>query len=270
MNKDNLKGYFEGSKLYGDDFSLNEIKKWFKDEKEAYFNNLVAKNIKDYKYNYHALNYEKGFRFLPNKRFSHVLGVGSAYGREFIPISKRVDKFTILEPSEGFVVKEINSKPVNYVKPKMNGEFPFASNSFDLITCFGTLHHISNVNKILKEIYRCLKRNGYALIREPIVSMGDWRTFRKGLTKRERGIPLKFFHNMISLKGFEIIKEQMCIFPLIVRLRHFMNKPVYNSKFAVFLDNILCCLFAWNYNYHPTNLFKKLRPVSIFYVLHKK
>jgi len=30
-NKDSLKEYFEGSKLYGDDFSLNEIKKWFKD-----------------------------------------------------------------------------------------------------------------------------------------------------------------------------------------------------------------------------------------------
>ncbi|MDY6934522.1 MAG: class I SAM-dependent methyltransferase [Spirochaetota bacterium] len=265
----NYHKYLDGKKLYGDDFDLVDIENWFKDEEKGYFK-LVSKDEKKYQYCYHALNYRKGYRFLPRRHFSHVLGIGSAYGDEFIQISKFVDQFTILEPSQGFVTKDINDVKVDYVKPRIDGKFPFPNNSFDLITCFGTLHHIPNVSKIVNEIHRCLKKDGYALIREPIVSMGDWNKPRKGLTKRERGIPLSLFRNMIISVGFEIIKEQMCMFSLTNRLTYITKRPVYNSTFVILLDNVLCWLFTWNYIYHANNSLKKIRPTSVFYILHKK
>jgi len=34
-------------------------------------------------------------------------------------------------------------------------------------------------------------------------------------------------------------------------------------------DGIMCSLFGWNTNYHPTNPLHKLRPTALSYVLHK-
>ena len=38
--------------------------------------------------------------------------------------------------------------------------------SVNLITCLVTLHHITNINNILKELARIIQPNGYLLIRE--------------------------------------------------------------------------------------------------------
>lgn len=43
---------------------------------------------------------------------------------------------------------------------------PFADNSFDMITCLMTLHHIEKLDKVLDEIHRVLKMDGVLLIRE--------------------------------------------------------------------------------------------------------
>lgn len=269
IENENIKEYLEGKKLYGDDFNLNEIRKWFEDEKEAYAN-LGPKNKGNYQYHYHALNYNMGFRFLPDKKFPNVLGFGSAYGDELKPILKIIERIIIVESSEVLICKEINGFPVSYIKPNIDGSLPFSADVFDLITCFGVLHHVANVSKVVREFYRCLKPGGYALIREPTVSMGDWRKDRRpgGLTKRERGIPLNIFRQIISSTGFKIINEKRCMFPLTNRLRYLVKAP-YNSKIALFIDNIFCRFFAWNNKYHPSHLFDKLRPTCVFYVLAK-
>lgn len=172
MSED-LSEYLEGKKLYGDDFTLGEIKAWYEDEEEAYAS--LAKGRHDYVYEYHGMNSEFGFRFLPDAvRFHDVLGFGSAYGCELIPIIDRIDRITIVEPSSSFACKDIEDVPVMYVKPAITGDLPFQRDFFDLITCLGVLHHIPNVSKVVDELYRCLKPGGCALIREPISSMGDW------------------------------------------------------------------------------------------------
>ena len=99
--------------------------------------------------------------------------------------------------------------------------------------------------------------------------MGDWRKPRVGLTKRERGIPLDIFRKIITNSGFRIINEKKCMFPLTKWCKYLIKKPIYNSQLALFVDNILCTLFVWNYKYHAVNVFDKLRPTSIFYVLKK-
>lgn len=48
----------------------------------------------------------------------------------------------------------------------INDEIKYEDNTFDLMTCFLTLHHIKNMDKIISEMYRILKNNGILIIVE--------------------------------------------------------------------------------------------------------
>ena len=106
------------------------------------------------------------------------------------------------------------------------------------------------------------------LIREPIVSMGDWRIKGEGLTLRERGIPLKIFKKIIKENNLEIVSEKKVLFPLTRRLWS-MNNRLKKSKSVIYLDKVLSKIFSWNDRYHSTKFWHKIRPQSIFYVLKK-
>jgi len=262
-----IKEYLDGKRLFGDDFSYGEIRQWYEDEKEAYAE-LGSKNREEYTYVYHALNNYYGYSLLPQQSFSHVLGFGSAYGDEFLPFLKKIKDLTIIESSEHF--KNVNlGIPVKYISPNISGVLNFPDGHFDLITSFGVLHHIPNVSTLIKEMARCTKKGGYLLIREPLVSMGDWRKKRKNLTTHERGIPLDIFRKIIRTNNLEIISEQKCIFPLISLLGSSLRIKTYNSPWLVKLDRIFSVLFSWNNRYHPASVFQKVRPTSVFYVLKK-
>jgi SAM-dependent methyltransferase len=267
--------YFSGAKLYGDDFGPEQLREWFEDEKEGFAdaeaeqwgvgNPFTNPDV----YPFHGLNIKLGFNYLPPGRFQDVLGIGSARAQEFAPIAERVGTLTVVEPSDQLYSEEINGVPVRYVKPNPDGTLPFGDGSFDLITCFGVLHHIANVSRVVGELGRCLRPGGYALVRETSTSMGDWRRARRGLTKRERGIPVRLFRRILAEAGFEIVAEHRCMFSLVHRLGAGLGlrQSIYNSKFIVGVDQVICRLFAWNHVYHASNAFEKLRPQSVFYVL---
>ena len=261
--------YFTGKKLYGNNFSQDQIAAWFADEAEGYFNLTQSSGDGKYAYGYHALNRQHGFSKLPQKRFAHVLGVGSAYGEELAPILARSDRITILEPSDGFKNTALKGVPVSYAKPVASGDMPFDSDSLDLITCLGVLHHIPNVGKIVDEFFRVLKPGGYALVREPIISMGDWRKPRAGLTKRERGIPLMILRDMVQSSGFRVVSELKCVFSLTSRLRYLVSGPVFNNPFIVAFDQLLCALPIWPKTYHARNILQKFCPTAVYFVLQK-
>jgi len=257
--------YLTGKRLMGDDMGGAEAAQWVKDEREAYAGLVGSVD----RYAYHGLNRRHGFHLMPGGRFRNVLGFGSADGQELEPIIGRLDAITIVEPSDSFVTDRIMTVPVRYVKPATDGRLPFRDGAFDLVLSLGALHHIPNVSRVVGELFRCMSAGGHALVREPIVSLGDWRKPRKGLTKRERGIPLELFRGIISKAGFTVVSERLCMFPLTGRLGPILGKSAYNSRLALSIDDILCRLFAWNVNYHPRNLIDKLRPTSVFYVLRK-
>lgn len=120
-------------------------------------------------YPYHRLNYEYGFRYLPIKIFNNVLSLGVAYADELGLIRDRISRITVLDSAADKYAENNKGSFISYIKANPSGEVPFSDNCFDLITCSGTLHHIPNVSKFIKEIYRCTMREGYVLIREPIV-----------------------------------------------------------------------------------------------------
>lgn len=268
LRTSHIRDCLSGQRLYGDDFPEDAIQAWFEDEKEG-FADLGAKNQASYCYEYHGLNLLHGFRYLPPKTYGHTLSVGGAYGEELRPFLRNIRSITILEPSGAFTTESLDGVPVEYAKPHPSGIMPFKDEAFDLATCFGCLHHIPNVGAVLRELYRCIKVDGFALIREPIISMGDWRWPRRGLTKRERGIPLTVFRMLIAEAGFSIEKETLCGFPLTSRVGGTIGAHCYNSCMTVRLDQFLARMFSWNYRYHPVTFIHKFTPTVAAYVLKK-
>ncbi len=258
--------YLSGRKLYGDDFNMDQIEEWFADEAEAYAN-LGAADRSSYQFRHHALNKELGYKYL-NKPIRHVLSFGGAYGDELLPIASKIEAITIVEPSDALRSEHVEGIPVRYVKPEIR-ELPFEDGAFDLVTCMGVLHHVPNVSDTIREFYRVLEPGGVALIREPIVSMGDWRYPRNRLTKRERGIPRPLLRDMVRDSGFTIRKETLCGFPPVRRAASLFGKSAFNSTPAVKLDILMARLFQWNYRYHAQGTIKKLRPTLAFLVLTK-
>jgi SAM-dependent methyltransferase len=260
--------YFSGQKLYGDDFTIEQLKEWYEKEEEGY-SSMGASDKQTYRYEYHALNKRLLYNHLPRGSFENVLGFGSAYGDEFLPILPQIKKLTIIEPSGLLVKKDLNGVPLNYVKPEVDGTMPFADDVFDLIMCSAALHHVANVSKIVSEFYRCTRPGGYVLIREPVVSQGDWRFPRKGLTPCERGIPITIFDTIIETAGFDVVKRTRYDFPITKRLKYVLNRPVFNSDIAMSIDLIFSFIFRWNYHYHPVRPWQKIQPASTAYVLKK-
>lgn len=266
---DEFSRYFSGEYLYGDDFTVEEIREWFADEAEGYAN-LGPKDKNWYSYGYHQLNQSHGFRFLLGRCFDNALGIGSAYGDEFIPIIQKISKITILDPSDAFLdTKEIHGVQCLYKKPNPLGNLEFEKNNFDLILSIGVMHHIPNVSHVMNECNRVLVKGGIMLLREPITSMGDWRKPRFGLTKRERGIPLRILDDIIRDAGFTITRRSLCNFPVVPRIAKKLGVKAYNNLAFTLADSILSQALSWNVKYHRTHFFEKLAPSSAYYVLTK-
>jgi len=261
--------YLKGQELYGDNFTQQEIIEWFADEENAYSKLWVGYGD-SHTYEFHALNTALLFKHLPDVSFESVLGFGSAHGDEFLPIINLIKSLTIVEPSEIFIRDSILNIPVKYIKPRPEGCLPFPDNNFDLVTCLSALHHIPNVSFVLSEISRVIKPNGYLLLREPIESMGDWEKPRKGLTKRERGIPLHILRYILDSCHLQIIKDSYCVFAITPYLFQRIKPDYFNSKLIVLIDRILSHTFRWNTIYHPHNFFQRLRPKCIAFVLKKQ
>lgn len=250
-----------GEFLYGDDFPPELVKEWFDYEQSAYFKMAVSANW--LAYSYHALHRELGYKHLSeDKRFPRVLGIGSAAGEEFDGLRDRCEDITIVEPADGF-----ENSTAHYVKPSAGGALPFPSWSFDLITCFGVLHHICNVSAVFAEIERCLSTDGYLLISEPMTSMGDWRYPRAGLSAKERGIPLPVFRQMIEKSGLRVLRETFYGFRPLVNMSLACGIKPYNSRILTKADALICRFLP--HRYHALSIREKFRPISVYYVLHR-
>ncbi|MFN3966892.1 MAG: class I SAM-dependent methyltransferase [Endomicrobiia bacterium] len=266
----NFQEYLNGKLLYGDDFSDEKIISWFNDQKENYCKEH------EFSYSYHALNYFYGYKFLPYITFEHVLSFGGATGEELLPILDRIKHAIVLEPNRKFWTGLISPK-IKYIYPDPLGNLNFDNDYFDLITCFGVLHHIPNCTKILLEFHRCLKKNGYILLREPIISL-DLKPHKK-LKKRNfpthRGIPLNIFRKILIKTNFKIIRESKCWSPVatlpidVIKKLFNIKTSTFNMPISVFLDKMMCFFLGFNTKYYRPNLVYKFGPTSVFYILTK-
>ncbi|UCG02810.1 MAG: methyltransferase domain-containing protein [Candidatus Heimdallarchaeota archaeon] len=64
------------------------------------------------------------------------------------------------------IKREFEDKPVEFIE--MNAEnLKFFKNSFDTVTISHSLHHLTSVKKVLTEMVRVLKPDGYFILQEP-------------------------------------------------------------------------------------------------------
>ena len=270
MNDASFEHFFNGKALVGDDFSLEELEKWYEDEAEGYAG--LVSDYENYEYEYHALNIMHGFSKLPGGKIGKAIGLGSAYGEEFFPILDRLDSLILVDPSEKTRSDVISDVPVQYIKPSILGDLDIENGSIDLATSFGSLHHIANVSHVIAEYGRILRPGGHFLIREPIVNMGDWRAPRGGLTKRERGIPFSIMQDAIEKGGMEIIRATPCFFPPWHALVYKFQKQagLCSVPWQTKVDQWLSMIFSFNIHYNRDTIFKKFGPTSFMWVCRKK
>jgi len=263
-----LSPYLSGEKLYGDDFGEKEIAEWYNAELEGYAA-LGSKDKGKYEYSYHAANWFHFFQYIKNGSFNHALGIGSAYGDELVPICGQIGRISIVEPYSGFECTHVGDTPVSYSSPTSTGKLEFDDESFDLVLCLGVLHHIANVSDVWNEIMRCLRPGGLVFVREPIISMGDWRLPRKGLTWRERGIPHHLMEEILLGSGVRIERAFYCFFPPLNKFAKKLGVDTYNNNIAVSLDLIFSRMFSWNSIYHRKTLLRKFAPASAGWIVRK-
>ena len=217
MSRDNFeREYFQGERVYGDDFSPAQIKEWYHQEETGYYD--LTKSHAAYSYGYHALNELHGFACLYERAFDCCMALGCARGDDVAPLAPRVRKFIAIEPAEQWWSDTIGGTPASFIKPAVSGDISLPRSVVDLATCLGVLHHIPNASHVLREIARVMRPGGLFLIREPILTMGDWRKPRPGLTRNERGFPLAWLDENVTRAGFRIVRRRLCMFPGTKRL----------------------------------------------------
>lgn len=263
--------YFSGSELYGDDFGPEQIAAWFADEENGYFDLLQADSggVRG-EYGYEALNRLHAFgRLPPGRHYEHALGFGSNYGDELLPILGLCGRITLLDASKKFEVQQLSGVPVDYLLAQASGDIDLPDGRIDLITCFGVLHHIPNVSKVLREFHRVLVTGAVALIREPTTTMGDWRKPRRGLTARERGLPRELFVRMVEDAGFNVKYAGDCFFPPWNKILQKAGLPAFGHPTSVWVDAVMARAFRFNYRYHRGSIWSRFGPASLFLIAEK-
>ncbi|MDR0732970.1 MAG: class I SAM-dependent methyltransferase [Dysgonamonadaceae bacterium] len=264
-----MTNYFSGKSLYGDNYTMEEIIRWYNEEEESYAD-MYGKGVSDNAYN-NNLDILFGYKYIPATEGMkyNALGFGSSWGYELLPIINRIENLCIIDSSAQTVSKKLGHVTPKYLKATVSGKIEMPDETFNLITCFSVLHHIPNVTFVVSELFRVLQKGGYLLLREPINSMGDWRNKRAGLTKHERGIPPQYLKNIILSQKCKIIKltHHHFIYSFLVRKLH--SPKFLRSKWYLKLDHILSELFLCNFYYHPKNYLQRISPNSIYYVIIK-
>jgi SAM-dependent methyltransferase len=262
--------YLSGSKVRGDDFSADQIAKWYAEEEAGYYDLIAAKEDGDI-YIYHRLNQFHIFRHLRGRHFARCLAFGCARGDDVMPLTPQIDSIVALEPAEKWWTDQIAGVPAKYIKPAITGDIPCEDGAFDLAVCLNAMHHVPNAGHVLAEIARVVRPGGLFIFREPIHSMGDWNKPRKGLTKNERGFPIAWLERNFSSLKLRIQRRSFCMFPTTPRLASLVGAHSgYESLPFIVQDAALSSLMSWNLHYHRDSAFKKLAPWTASYILEKQ
>ena len=260
-----------GEAVYGDGFSAEEIATWFRNEEQGFFklyNDLYKPDEDNVPFEYLAADTFHFYDKLGDRRFDACLALGCADGQDVSALANRVNRFIAIEPAKQWWQDSIGGKPADYRMPKPDGGIDLPDASVDLATSYGVLHHIPNVSLLVSEMARVLKPGGVMLVREPIVSMGDFTQPRVGLTAHERGIPHRQFERMFAANG------------LTVRHRAFTRTNVFytilsrlgvnvNTRPVIRADAIISRLLSFNLRYWRRNALDKLGPSGVAYILEK-
>jgi SAM-dependent methyltransferase len=259
--------WFSGRRLYGDDFTDDQIAEWFADEERGYF--AITNGAAQRRPQYDALYSLTLFRHVRGEHFDTCLAIGSAGGNDIRQLALQVHRFIVIEPTQECWVEQIGGKPALYRSPTLRGEIDLPNDSIDIATTISCLHHIANVSDVLREVHRTLRPGAPLLLNEPISFMGDWRKARVGVTKNERGIPPQWLFDKLAEIGFTVERATPCYFAPLVRAYHVLGVLPFQHSSLVWLDMAACALTNWNAKYERATFFRKFAPGQLSIVARK-
>ncbi len=141
---------------------------------------------------------QEWMRVLREHKAKSVLDFGCGTGILTVQIATAGFNVIGLDHSAGML--EVLSRRLEHLNLTSNchlqvgdGEaLPFEDESFDGVVCTGVLHHIPNIDKVLEELVRIIRKNGLLFIIEPN-NEGD--IFRRigQIIKRTVGLLLRFW-----------------------------------------------------------------------------
>jgi ubiquinone/menaquinone biosynthesis C-methylase UbiE len=128
-----------------------------------------------YAIQYLSLLYLNKYTNFSNKYKNNLkyLDIGCGSGKKTIMFSKYLN--LIKDNINGTDIKTWGPYQKNKTKLPFkfkyieNNQLNYPDNTFDVITCILTLHHIENLDNFIKEIYRILKNNGVFILIEHCV-----------------------------------------------------------------------------------------------------
>ena len=95
-----------------------------------------------------------------------ILDLGCGTGRFSIEIAKQGTKVTALDPSRS-MLEQVERKKNNAEINSINGhgyELPFKDSTFDGCVCINVINHIEDYNKLIREISRVLRKDGFVIM----------------------------------------------------------------------------------------------------------
>jgi ubiquinone/menaquinone biosynthesis C-methylase UbiE len=154
---------------------------------------------------------------LKTRPYSQVLDVGAGTGRYALRMAKSGASVTaldncpeILEVAKRSALNE-NLK-IDFHLASLKKPLPYDTNSFDLVICALTLTHVPNIQEVIGEFNRVLRKNGHLLVTDfhPDGVAQGWRTefrsddilYKLPNVNHTRGDYVK----TITAAGFELLK----------------------------------------------------------------
>lgn len=156
IKKDSIKDYWE----------TRPPQVWYSNKEPCslqWFNEIEYKRYKIY---YEYLSKVAEFEYHCGEE---VLEIGIGIGTDLTQFAKHgaivsgidLTKNAIEITKRNFKLKRLNYKLLKTTDAEY---LPFENDSFDLVYCFGVLHHTPNTDLAIKEIHRVLKNEGKAII----------------------------------------------------------------------------------------------------------
>ncbi len=149
--------------------------------------------------NYLQKKSDKHYTFILRDRWSLVSGkkhldIGCGYGQFARLNPKNIEVYGI--------DIEKQSDLTNFKIADINKKIPYSDNTFDSITMFHVLEHLTNPSYALKEINRVLKKDGQAIIMVPNYSFKHFYSDHTHI----RPYPKKALFDIMNEAGFRNVK----------------------------------------------------------------
>lgn len=107
------------------------------------------------------------------KKGAHLLDCGCGAGEITIRVADTIGAREIYGIElDGERAKKAKQKGIKVYSCDLNSQFPFKSNFFDIVVSRQVIEHLIDIDNFVKEIYRVLKPDGYAVV--STINLASW------------------------------------------------------------------------------------------------